>query len=169
VTAQHSLNNTRDLQIDEDLRFQRHEWQAQRLGRALLSLLVVAALLGLTGGGGPLSQAEATEPGGAIAIDYQRFVRRGARSTIVVRLRTAPGQARLWISDEYLRQVRVEAISPEPDSVSVEQRRHVYTFKTDSPDVTVALELEHSTSGRLHADIGVAGGPGVGFQQLAFF
>lgn len=51
-----------ELEIEEDLDFQRRMWRLQQIGWALLVLVVVAALLGLFGKG-PLSRAVASRVG----------------------------------------------------------------------------------------------------------
>jgi hypothetical protein len=159
----------RALEIDEDLHFQQKEWFFQRIGVGLLFLFVVAALLGFTGMGGPMSHGEAGEPGGSVHVEYERFVRRNAQATITVRLHGAPGDVRFWISSPYFEHVRVDSIVPAPQLVSVEAGRHMYVIRAASPDVTVALELEHLTAGRRDVEIGLVGGPSVRFSQLAIF
>ena len=64
-------------ELDRHLPFQRREWRAQQIGWIALGLFLAAALAGLFGGG-PLSSARASDPGGGLTVDYQRFVRAGA-------------------------------------------------------------------------------------------
>jgi hypothetical protein len=71
----------RDLQIDDDPAFQKKEWRVQRIGIALLALLVAAAAAGLTGMGGPLNDAEAGRRGDPVFVEFERVVRQGATST----------------------------------------------------------------------------------------
>jgi len=47
-----------DLEIDEDLSFQRREWRVQRGGWVVMAVLILLALLGLTGRG-PIRQPTA--------------------------------------------------------------------------------------------------------------
>lgn len=159
----------RSLEIDEDLTFQKKEWFFQRIGMALLVLLVVAALLGFTGMGGPMSRGEAGEPGGPVRAEYERYVRRGGLSTLKLHLRTAPGDVRFWVSAPYFEHVRIHSVAPTPELVSVETERHVYLIRSGSPDVTVTLQVEHESAGTLDAEVGLVGGPSVRFSQLAIF
>ena len=159
----------RTLDIDEDLAFQKKEWFFQRIGMALLVLFVVAALLGFTGVGGPLSRGEAGEPGGAVHVEYERFVRRGGLSTLKLRLRTAPGDVRFWVSAPYFEHVRINSVAPTPELVAVETDRHVYLIRSGSPDVIITLKVEHESAGTLDAEVGLVGGPSVRFSQLAMF
>ena len=159
----------RTLEIDEDISFQKKEWFFQRIGMALLWLFVVAALLGFTGMGGPLSRGEAGEPGGPVHVEYERFVRRGGLSTLKLHLRSAPGDLRFWVSTPYFEHVRIDSIAPTSELVSVETDRHVYLIRSGSPSVTVTLEVEHEAFGTLDAEVGLVGGPSVRFSQLAIF
>jgi hypothetical protein len=160
---------SRTLEIDEDLQFQRKEWLFQRVGIGALFLFVLAALLGFTGMGGPMSRAEAGERGGAIHVEYQRIVRRGSRSPMKLHLRGAPGEVRFWIGVPYVGSVRVDSVAPAPESVSVETGRHVYLIHAGSREITVTVEVEHEAAGRLQGEVGIVGGPSVRFSQLVMF
>jgi hypothetical protein len=160
----------RALEIDEDIAFQRKEWIAQRIGIVLLALFVLSALFGLTGRGGPLSHGEAGDRNGPVHVEYERFVRRGAEATLSLHFRSrAPGDVRFWVSAPYLQVVTIEDILPRPVITSVEQERHVYTIHAGSPEITVTFKVEHTTIGRIHAEIGLIGGPAARFSQLSMF
>ena len=62
-----------DLEVDEDLPFQRRAWVAQRIGWVLMALFVLAAAVGLLGAG-PLSHARIDVPG-LMTLEYERFAR----------------------------------------------------------------------------------------------
>ncbi len=160
---------SRDLDIDEDLNFQQKEWRAQRIGIALLFIFVVGAALGLTGMGGPLSAGEAGRRDEPVFVEFERFVRRNAMSTIRLHLHGTPGPVRFWVSAPYFNHVRIESMAPQPQIVAVELHRHVYTIQSGSPDVTVTLEVEHQRSGKIDAAVGLVDGPFVQFSQLALF
>jgi hypothetical protein len=159
----------RDLEIEEDLAFQQKEWRAQRIGFTLLVSFVLAAFLGVTGVGGPLSKGTAGQETGPVYVEFERFVRRGAVSTITLHLHSAPGAVRFWVSAPYFEHVRVEGVAPQPQLVSVESNRHVYTIHTGSHDVTVTLDVEHQSVGKVDAAVGLVDGPSVQFSQRALF
>jgi hypothetical protein len=160
----------RTLEIDEDVAFQRREWFWQRIGMALLSLLVVGALLGLTGSGGPLSHGEAGDPDGAVRVEYERVVRRGARATVKLRLRSsAPGAIQFWVSAPYFEHVKIDTVVPHPVGVSFEQDRYVYTLRAGSAEATVTMHPEHLTIGWIEAELGIVGGPSARFSQVSLF
>jgi hypothetical protein len=163
------VSGKRTLEIDEDMDFQRREWSFQRVGVALLAALVLGALLGITGMGGPLSHSIVGEPGGPVQIEYERFVRRGGVATLKVHLSGMSGEPRLWISDRYFDRVRIESVEPQPHLVLAEARRHVYAIRIASPQATITLEVRHQTFGRLDAEIGVIDGPSFRFSQFSLF
>src|SRR4051794_40698086 len=99
----------RDLEIEQDLAYQRREWAFERVGWLLLGLLLLAALVGLLGRG-PLSNTTAGDPGGPLRVEYQRFLRH--RSTSTLRVHLGPNAARgneahLWLDREYLEGMEV--------------------------------------------------------------
>ena len=158
------------LEIEEDLRFQRNEWFYQRFGVVILCIFVIAAALGVTGMGGPFSRAEAGERGGPLFVEYERFVRRGAKARMTLHVRSdPPGFIQFWVSAPYLQQVVVDSVAPVPETVTVERERHVYTLRAASPEVIVTVELEHQTFGRLTGEAGIVGGPSVTIRQLSLF
>ena len=63
-----------DLQIDEDMEFQRRSWIVQRIGWAIFALVILLAALGLFGDG-ILSDTKAGQEEGALWLEYPRFER----------------------------------------------------------------------------------------------
>jgi hypothetical protein len=104
-----------DLQINEDLAFQRRDWFAQRIGWGVLGLVLVAGLLGLTGSG-PLSRVTRSD-GGSLTVEYDRFVRHGSLANLT--FRTRPGavtDARIAIDRGFLVANDLQRLVPEPDT-----------------------------------------------------
>lgn len=160
----------RTLEIDDDARFQTREWHAQRIGIVLMTLFVLAALLGLTGAGGVLNDGTAVSPSGDVRIEYDRIVRRSASASMTLRFHSdPPGFIQFWVSAPYLDAVHIESVTPMPQTVTVEAARQVYTIRAASPDVAVTVTLEHKTWGRLEGEAGIVGGDSVRFSQIAVF
>ena len=163
-------NKKRTIELDEDIAFQHKEWMWQRVGIVALALLVLGALLGLTGVGGPLSRGEAGDPAGAVHVEYERLVRRGAMVTVTLHLRAeSPGPTRFWVSAPYFDHVTVESVVPTPEVVSAEPSRLVYSIAAGGSPVAVKLHLKHTTVARVEAEIGLVGGPSVRFDQISLF
>jgi hypothetical protein len=160
----------RTLEIDADARFQTREWLAQRMGISLMALFVIAALLGLTGAGGVLNDGTAVSGSGDVRVEYDRIVRRSATTSMTLHLHSdPPGFIQFWVSAPYLEAVDIESVAPTPQTVTVEDSRHVYTIRAASPDVAVTVTLLHKTWGRLNGEVGIVGRDSARFGQVAVF
>lgn len=163
------------LQIDQDLAFQRHEWRAQRVGWWGLTAFVLAAALGVFGKG-PLSHAQAGIPGTPLWVDYDRFVRVGSGTRIVVNGQAATHAASdsvfvLRMNRQYFDGIRIEQLSPQPISMTVgaeDVDLHFAGAAAGTP-VTVVLDVEPLRAGRSHARFDTARGAHVSFTQFAYF
>lgn len=100
------------LQLEEHRAFQEHFWSAQRVAWVVFGLFLVAAMLGLTGAGGPLSRS--LVPLGDGAIDYPRIARWQAAEQLVLRLAPGPEQRTLRLSPDFTGTLQVDSIYPEP-------------------------------------------------------
>lgn len=166
-----ALHQVGDLEINEDLEFEHRSWQVQRVAWAILGLVVLAALLGLLGGGGPLSVARAGQ-GSPLEITYARFARHNNPVEMAVRLRpgAAPGdEARLWISSAYLDAVKIERIEPEPAQVVLGADRVTYVFRQGAGEGgRVVLHIMPQHVGRHEARVGLEGGPEHTLSQIVY-
>jgi hypothetical protein len=160
------------LEVAQDLEFQRRSWTVQRIGWVVMALVIVAALLGLFGPG-PLSSATAGEQGGALWAEYRRFGRYASPSTLRIHLGTGAardGEARVWLSREYLEGVRIQHITPEPDSVEAGLDRITYAFRVAEPGqpVAVTFHLELQQIGPTTGRVGLPDGPSLTFSQFVY-
>lgn len=162
-----------DLEINEDLGYQRRNWAAQRLGWAVMSAVVLAALLGLLGGSGPLSGAAAGGEGSPVSVEeYQRFVRYGAPTTLRLRLEGASGEgrARVWLDRGYLEGYEVQRVTPQPEEVVAGPERITYVFDLaeGAERVVVVFDLQPDVVGPLEGRVGTGGGASLRFRQFAY-
>jgi hypothetical protein len=160
-----------DLEINQDLRFQRRMWALQRIGWAVMALVVLVGLLGLFGTG-PLSSATAGQEEGPLFVEeYERFVRFRIPTTLQVRLDPlGTGEARLWLDREYLEGVQLQTVTPEPDSVEAGPDGFTYVFKVNDPNrpTSVTFHLQPETIGRLEGRVVLDGGEPVDFEQFVY-
>lgn len=159
-----------DLQIAEDVEFQRSEWRVERFGWAAMALIVLFALLGLFGGFGPLSEATAGDAGNTIQVDYDRFMRYKAPSALIVHIDPAviqEGEARFWFDRDYLAGLQIQQISPQPDQVEVEPDRITFTFMVAEADrpVEIVFNLQPDRIGMLSGSAGLEGAEALSFDQ----
>ena len=159
-----------DLEIGQDLKFQRREWTVQRVAWVVIGLILVAGLLGLFGSG-PLSDA-ATEAG-PLRLDYGRFERKHRPTELRVQVAgdaTQQGRFELWLSQPYLDGVDIRSINPEPEQTRAGADRTVYVFQVGDPGrpANVGFDVEPAQIGRLRGRVGLVGGPEVEFGQFVY-
>ena len=159
-----------DIEVDQDLDFQRRDWRAQRVGRIAMGALVVAALFGAFGDG-PLSSARVRSSDGLLQVDYDRIVRHSASQRLQVHVgpRT-PGDSvvDLWIAQDYMHGLKVGEISPEPVQTRAGDQRLIYRFHLADPsraaDVVFQVDADRLWSRR--GAIGLVNGDSVPLRQF---
>jgi hypothetical protein len=161
-----------DLEIEQDIVFQRREWSAQRAGWALMALTILAALAGLLGHG-PLSSATAGSQNDPIWIEHERFERWQAPAQLRLHLGTnsaVDGQARVWLSRDYVEQIQIEQVTPQPDRVEAGPDRITYVFDIGdtSPPAAITFYVKPQTIGRLAGRAGLADSQPVSFSQFVY-
>lgn len=166
------MGDSSEVDIRDDVAFQRREWRVERAAWVLAALLLALALAGLFGGG-PLSWAGAGSPDGVVHVAYERFVRGHSPTTLEVRV--APqavreGRIRLGVSQEFLETVTVESVTPQPSRVVGGTGTLVYEFDTDRAEepLAVAFDLRAERTWLHRARIGVEGSEPVRFWQFVY-
>ncbi len=161
---------TGGLEIEEEPRFQRRSWQAERVAWLIMAALIVAALSGIFGDG-PLSHAESMDAAGTLRVSYERFARLNAPLRLEVRVLTPrAGELRLWLSRAYLDHTQVESISPPPERVAVSADQLVYFFRvTDAAaPLDIDFHLMAEQVGQLRGQAGTESSAPVSFQSFIF-
>jgi hypothetical protein len=158
------------LQIDQDLVFQNRTWKVQRIAWAVLGLAILAGLLGVFGTG---VASHATAGGaGALLLEYERFECWGAPAKLRLHLEPsaeAGGAARVWLGTEYIEDLRIEAITPEPESVEADRDRLIYTFRVaQGQPALVTFYFSPERAGLLTGQAGVVGGQALRFRQFIY-
>ena len=163
-----------DLDIDEDIEFQRRMWAFQRAGWVLMGLLVVAALLGALGGRGPLAGGEIGDDATGLRLEYRRLTRHGSPDRLVVHLAagTAASDSTLsvWLDRSYLEGLEIRTVTPEPVEVRAADDRITYRFKLSDPAraATVTFLVEPIRSFARSGAIGSDRSPTHRFSQFVF-
>ncbi|HZW10508.1 MAG TPA: hypothetical protein VFF69_11455 [Phycisphaerales bacterium] len=160
------------MQVHQDLPHERLEWKLERVGWVVMALALLAALAGLLGPG-PLSRATAGQDGSPLWVQYNRLARYQAPESLQVHI--GPGAARggtirVWLSREYVRNMELNNIDPEPESVEVGPERSTYTFNlsdSDQPSILM-FRFEANRFGKMPAALGLEGGPQVAFTQFIY-
>lgn len=100
---------------------------ANRIGWCVMLVLVILAILGLTGSGGVLSRHQLRA--GEATIDVPRIGRWAAADHLSVEF--APeqrGSTRVTVPQSFVDLFAIEAVSPRPSSVVATPQGHIYTF-----------------------------------------
>ena len=152
--------------LDAQLKFHRVEWRIQRIGWLLVGIFLALALAGLFGNG-PLSHAHADGPAGRV--EYERFVRNGAPTQIVVTSTgNSQGISRIEITAEYLEAVRVQRITPEPIAVRMQGKALVYEFAATDPGASVSFHIDPQRLWRHSAQVRIDSGAPLEIWQLTY-
>ncbi len=126
--------------VHENMAVQRRLWLLERLGLVAMTVLVLLTLLGLFSKG-LLSSRQASAGQDQVAVSYERFLRNGATSVIVVDLRGAPNaDLPLRIEGELLDGLTVESITP--------PAKNAATF--DKTGMQLALRADAGGQVRVH-------------------
>lgn len=156
------------LEIPEDVAFERRAWRVQRVGWVLMALLLVAAGAGAFGGG-PLAHAETSAAG--LTVEYERFFRNGGDCLLELRIDTSgEGEARVWFARDYLEQLELVDVLPEPERVESDERVVRMTFAAieGRDQLNVRLRARPRTVGRVEGAIGVEGAGQVQLSHLSY-
>ena len=167
-----NLQRHGDLEIPEDLPFQRREWVAERVAWAVMALLIAAALLGFFGTG-PLSRTTAGDEAGPLWLDYERFARLLAPAPLRVHVgqgAARDGIVRVWIDRRYLDSVELQQVTPQPDSTELEAERLIFSFRQADGEgaAVITFNMRPSRFGSLPGRVGLVEGPALQFQQFVY-
>ena len=159
-----------DLEIAQDLKFERRSWRVERIAWLVGALILVAALLGFLGPG-PLGKATAASADKSLSVDYFRMERYEAPVELRISVNGAlakDGELRLWIDRQFVEAVEIKRIDPEPEHSEINGERFVYVFKTAAAPATIKLffHLEPNKFGKTPAQIGIVDGPELQFSQF---
>ena len=166
MTEKHRVG---DLEIETDPDFLRRQWRVERAGWVIMSLLILAALAGAFGGG-PLARAETESRAEAMRVEYDRIARRRGDGALDFHLAAAAvgdTVARLWLEREYVEQVGIQRVTPEPASVVSDGGRLVYEFDVQPQRPSrVVMEFEPRAMGSVGGWAGLVGGDSVSLSHF---
>ena len=161
---------TNSLEIEEDPAYQRRIWKIERIAWVSIAALILAALLGLFGGG-LLSEAQTSDASGSLQVEYARLARLSAPIRLQLHaLAPRAGEARFWVSRAYLDGMRVESISPPPERVETSGDKLIYLFRvTDAATpLDITFHLTAQQTGRLRGQTGTDWGAQASFHSFIY-
>ena len=106
--------DNRTYPIREDMAFQQRSWRLERIGWVVLTLIIFAALAGVFFHG-PASYARARNADNSMAVDYERFAHKTARTYFTVRATAPIGDELMFrLSPIFADTHDIELIQPHP-------------------------------------------------------
>lgn len=158
------------LQISEDMAFQRRTWLVERIVWILLGLVLIAALLGFFGGGGPAASAETSTEDGNLSMQYERFLRLESPTQLRVVARPFGTTLRLWLERDYVEAIEITSIVPEPHRVEAAEDRYTFEFPltASAETATVFFYIEPRKAWNLTGRLGLDGGAELMLRQLVY-
>ncbi|MPV36985.1 hypothetical protein [Georgenia subflava] len=154
------------LDVRKHEKFQHLEWRWQRAGWLLLTLFVLAGLLGLLGTG-PLSWTTVND--GAVTVELDRVTRHEADDSITFVFgpeAVQDGTITAELTGDWPSGVDLSGISPEPSEQLLVPGGMVLEFMVDEPGETeVSLSFRAQRHGTLAAELAV-GSDSVAFSQF---
>lgn len=163
-----------DIQIEEDLDFQRKEWRVERVGWIIMAAIIALAVLGLFGGAGIFLRTTNGTPGTGIWVSFDRFIRFKSPSQLSIYMNPeldGSGKTSFWIDRKYLAKIQINNISPQPVEVEVEENRLTYHFTVSRSDlpIEVIFDITADDIGRNNGRMGMGqGGQVVEFHQFFY-
>lgn len=164
------MRPAQDLDLEEDLDFQRREWRFQRIGWLLLCLCVLAAMAGLLGTG-PLSRTSAEKD--ILRIEYHRFSHRDATTPLNVIYRHKAGDTSLVLEFDRkcLADAELERTRPVPKGAMArtgEGLSYEFDLAPGAEWTTLHFLLKPSRAGPLHCKVMAEGLAALEFEQFVF-
>jgi len=154
------------LQIDDDHRFERADWRAQRIAWAIIALVLALAVAGLLGRGRLARERIAFGAGDTLA--FERITRHNAPAELRLKLRSVSANSLFVdVSRAFLDDVDLRHISPEPAGIQPQPRSTRYLFESDGSG-PIELTFVYAPNGywRNGGWITVAGSAPVAFSQV---
>ena len=142
------------LELDDDEKFHRKNWVAERVGWGVLFIVILAGLGGAMGRG---PMGEKTVQTGSLKLHYDRVMRRSAPGTIHVRLTSLPvaDSVIFSVSHSILDACQPERIVPMPVRTISTQQGSIFVVRiapgTDAAHIEITCTPE--TIGRFHGTI----------------
>ena len=165
-------SSSKPLGLDDDLPFQRKQWQLERIAWYVMCALVAYSLAGGFGGGGPLSTAEAVSKDGSVRVHYEKFARQLTPNSVEITAKQAPDgrDIQIHLSGNYLASMTVRSVVPEPSASRAADNGYLFTFGRlpGVAEARIELQLEPQKIGTVEGWLAVNSGERVAIKQFVF-
>lgn len=134
------------LQLEEDRAFQERFWWGERIALGVFALIILLALLGFAGSGGPLAFRTVVSSAGNV--EHARVVRWETAERLRVALNLDRPEHELVLADRFSAWFDIESIQPEPERSFVGPDGLVLQFAAGPvPTSEVVLSLRPDVPG----------------------
>jgi hypothetical protein len=159
-----------EIEVGEDLGFQRKWWRFENFAWILFTLIIVLDLAGLFGRG-PIAEAKRRAADGTIDVKYERIERTDSPSILTIDFRPSAihdGKIKLYISESLVEGLGTQRVVPAPTETAIGEGGLTYTFPASKPPATVDLALHPSGPGIYRFTIGVVNAQPIQAEVLSF-
>jgi hypothetical protein len=160
-----------DLEINQDLNVQTRMWRIQRVGWAVMLVIVLLALGGLFGRG-PAGETVAGDSHGPLWVAYERFGRYQSSSIVHIHLGpvSTPGPRQVWISNRYLSGIEIQHILPEPVATKISDDGLLFEIGAAGKEEAgiLTLYLQFQQVGPLRGDFRSPGSTPIRISQFVY-
>lgn len=146
----HDEQRSRDYPVKEDMPWQRLEWRIQRVGYALLVLIVIAGACGAFSKGF-LSDQQVSSSDGRMQVDYERFGRLDSNMDMNLHLHQLKGDYyQITMSGEQLDELQIQTLQPQPDEAWSDAHTLILRWlrRAGQQDATIWLSAQPQNYGR---------------------
>lgn len=159
-----------ELEINQDLPFQRRVWKAERIGWSGMAMLLTGGVLGLFGNG-PLSWTTASDQ--SLIVEYQRFGRIQAPSQLRIHLLAGLGKddtVSFQLDRAFVADVQITRITPKPDAEQPisDGIRFLWSSNVGEGAILVTVSYQPEHLGFLTARISVGDAASVSMRQFVY-
>lgn len=145
------------LELEDHRRFQMAFWRMQRIAWVGFALILMAALVGLTGAGGPLSRGSAQFAAGVI--DHPRVARWNAAEEFRVRLGAGAAEREIVLSTAFADHFQIEDVRPAPVRSIAGARGDRLLFEVEpGQPLVVVVHVRAQRPGLVTYSVGLDGG-----------
>jgi hypothetical protein len=145
-----------DLNQEIDPAYGRAEALWQRLGWGLIAAVLIAAVLGLFGGG-LFSRAEVTRTGDdyELELSYPRFARTASPIQFTLSVHApqqSAEQVSVTVSGEIRDEVSFTGVRPQPDIEAIQGDAMIFTWQVENWEQPLVIDFEYEGLGWLEID-----------------
>jgi hypothetical protein len=161
--------DSRTYPIQEDMKFQRRMWLAERIGWIVMGVLLIAALTGFFFHG-PVSRATATSSDNAVSVGYERFAHKTARTYFTIRVNTPLSREVLVrLGPSFVAIHDIEIMEPMPiRSSSGSQGLELVFAPSSTADLAIHIAMRPKQAGIMRTQVEIEGSGVLKIAQLIY-